>query len=612
MGRSATITNAVNGYSRYDVPESKAFSCTPGILYPVRIDFINARDRVSISQGVDVRSNPLAVPTFNPYTLRLHRFWVPMQLYHAEMRTNSSKFDMNNVSLNWIPNRVRLQPDSTNSMGVLSGFSNSLLSWLRISHKDVSVGTYEGYSYTDLADSAIIGLWANADTYVAYWDIVRNYYSYSQWGLYSFAWPASWRGIKSTVSTYNYLYESTPKFFTQCYGNLEYLDAFYESQFYPNSVASTNNTYNRSNLFYQIISSDLRSEGSASGDGYPVSKNLVSIDVFGPSNKGPKSQFATSGSDPVSSLNLFTQAHPMAVIPSNPDRYSRLVPNGSASAVSMSGITTIPQLAIASRMQEYKDLLGAGGSRYSDWLETFFASKIDHVDRPKLLFSASQTVNVQVVMNESGYNNFQDASDGNRGNVLGQQGGSIAFNAQLGRRQSYYFREPGYLIDMLSIRPVYYWAGVTPDYLNYRGADYFNPIYNDIGFQDVPAFNIVANDTATTGNVAIAQEACFNEFRSSYDEVLGQLSSVAGPIDTDTTQAVPLYSYWVQQRALKYAFLLPTPSTFSYYSALFVDMSQVNSPFVSNTEDNFFINLSYSVQKKNLVNKTFATRLSNR
>jgi hypothetical protein len=29
-------------------------------------------------------------------------------------------------------------------------------------------------------------------------------------------------------------------------------------------------------------------------------------------------------------------------------------------------------------------------------------------------------------------------------------------------------------------------------------------------------------------------------------------------------------------------------------------------------EDNFFVNLSYSVQKKNLVNKTFATRLSNR
>ena len=146
----------------------------------------------------------------------------------------------------------------------------------------------------------------------------------------------------------------------------------------------------------------------------------------------------------------------MAVVPSNPDRFSRLLPNGSSDAVSMTGVSTIPQLAIASRLQEYKDLLGAGGNRYSDWLETFFASKIEHVDRPKLLFSASQTVNVQVIMNQSGQSNFgstesiaQDTT-----NPLGQQGGSIAFNAQLGRSQSYYFREPGYMIDMLSIRPL--------------------------------------------------------------------------------------------------------------------------------------------------------------
>ena len=171
----------------------------------------------------------------------------------------------------------------------------------------------------------------------------------------------------------------------------------------------------------------------------------------------------------------------MAVVPSNPDRFSRLLPNGTSSDVSMAGVTTVPQLAIASRLQEYKDLLGAGGSRYSDWLETFFASRIDHVDRPKLLFSASQTVNVQIVMNQAGPNKF----DG--GDPLGQQGGSIAFNAKLGRRQSYYFREPGYMIDMLSIRPVYYWTGIRPDYLDYKGADYFNPIYNDIGYQSVAA-----------------------------------------------------------------------------------------------------------------------------
>lgn len=599
MGKQPFISHVVNGYSRYDVPESKAFTCTPGILYPVRIDFINARDRVSIEQGIDVRSNSLAVPTFNPYTIRLHRFWVPLQLYHPELRTNSSKFDMNDLSLNWLPAVTSVSDLTGNST---YSYTNSLGRWLRINSGYIYNSTTAPDEVSLPANSAPV-TWANADTYLAYWDIVRNYYSYSQWGLYSFAWPASWSyKLASSVTTYVAVFSKSASFFTQCYGNLEFLDSYFESQFYPSAVTSTNNTYNRINLFKQIISSDLRNsvnDTGAAGDGYPVASvadRLLPTD-------GPNSQFSLK---PVSLTvapklyQLFQIAHPMAVVPSNPDRFSRLIPSGSNSAVSMTGVSTIPQLAIASRLQEYKDLLGAGGSRYSDWLETFFASKIEHVDRPKLIFSASRTINVQVVMNQAGNSNFE-SSDGFP--PLGQQGGAIAFNDRLGRRQSYYFREPGYMIDMLSIRPVYYWAGVKPDYLNYQGSDYFNPIYNDIGYQSVPFHRLYASDAVQT--VSLAQEPCFNEFRSSYDEVLGQFSP-------QSISNYRLYSYWVQQRRFGFFSGNVTSSDMLYYPALFVDMSQVNSPFASDAEDNLFINMSYSVQKKNLINKTFATRLSNR
>lgn len=599
MGKQPFISHSVNGYSRYDVPESKAFTCTPGILYPVRIDFINARDRVSIEQGIDVRSNPLAVPTFNPYTIRLHRFWVPLQLYHPELRTNSSKFDMNDLSLNWITALVGTSGTSrpNSALGTSRAFPNSLMSWLRVSNK-TSLQLSDVPPYTgSLPSGSAVNQWANADTYLAYWDIVRNYYSYPQWSLFSIAWPASWSIVDNS---YSFASEST--FFKQEFSNLEFLDSYFESQFYPSAVSSTNNTFNRGNLFFQIIDSQLPS--GADKDGYPVSTTLPNgayIIVGG----GPAGQFSTaSGETSVTSISAFLFAHPMAVVPSNPDRFSRLIPVGSSAAVSMSGVNTIPQLAIASRLQEYKDLLGAGGSRYSDWLETFFASKIEHVDRPKLLFSASQTVNVQIVMNQAGQNNF-----GNSGmnGPLGQQGGTIAFNDRLGRRQSYYFREPGYMIDMLSIRPIYFWSGVTPDYLNYQGPDYFNPIYNDIGYQDVPAARLFSTAAGSNLGLAVAYEPCFNEFRSSYDEVLGSLSSYPAPV-----VGVPkaLYAYWVQQRSLDFSYVGSAAA--NYYPALFVDMAQVNSPFVSNVEDNFFVNLSYSVQKKNLINKTFATRLSNR
>ena len=596
MGKQPFISHAVNGYSRYDVPESKAFTCTPGILYPVRIDFINARDRVSVEQGIDVRSNPLAVPTFNPYTVRLHRFWVPLQLYHPEMRTNSSKFDMNGLSLNFIAaSSTETHPFTTNNYP----YSNSLLRWLRVVPASIPKTTSSNVPMSSNLSAAQLKYplgWCNADSYLAYWDIVRNYYGYSQWGLYSFAWPGSWYFVpNSTGTAYDVLqFNEEQSFFSQRFGSLEFLDAYFESQFYPSAVPSSNNTYNRGNLFSQILLSDLGATITASKDGYPVSTiypGSTSLTTAGPAN-----QFATGPSTTtVTTLGAFLVSHPMAVIPSNPDRYSRLLPVGSSEGVSMAGVSTIPQLAIASRLQEYKDLLGAGGSRYSDWLETFFASKIEHVDRPKLLFSASRTVNVQIVMNQAGQNNFGGPSVNG---PLGQQGGAIAFNEPLGRRQSYYFREPGYMIDLLSIRPVYYWAGIYPDYLHYTGSDYFNPIYNDIGYQDVPGFQFGFATTSTTETVAY--EPCFNEFRSSYDEVLGQLSRFQGAADS-----LPLYSYWVQQRVL-------SASYNQYYSLLFVDIDQVNSPFASKREDNFFINLSYSIQKKNLVNKTFATRLSNR
>ena len=598
MGKQPFISHAVNGYSRYDVPESKAFTCTPGILYPVRIDFINGRDRVSIEQGVDIRSNPLAVPTFNPYTIRLHRFWVPLQLYHPELRTNSSKFDMNNLSANWICSTIP-SSGALNSDYFGASYTNSLFSWLRVGNKYNAGGT--PLTTTDLPADASMSEWSNADTYLAYWDIVRNYYSYSQWSLYSFAWPMANRLLFKT-STYSLDSDnpSDSRFFTQCYGNLEFLDSFFESQFYPSAVSSSNNTFNRGNLFFQIIKSDLSSVG-VSGDGLPVVSNYPGANLLG--STGILSQtLPTTSSTANSALSYFLVAHPMAVVPSNPDRFSRLIPCGISSAVSMTGVSTIPQLAIASRLQEYKDLLGAGGSRYSDWLETFFASKIEHVDRPKLLFSASRTVNVQIVMNQAGNNNLSGDQP------LGQQGGSIAFNDRLGRRQSYYFREPGYMIDMLSIRPVYYWSFVKPDYLNYLGSDYFNPIYNDIGYQDVPAFRIAFNGNP---GATSASEPCFNEFRSSYDEVLGQLQAYSISA-AEGGSGVPLYAYWVQQRSVVTSSSTGSLPESYYYPVLFTDISQVNSPFSSNVEDNFFVNMSYSVQKKNLVNKTFATRLSNR
>lgn len=647
MGKQPFISHSVNGYSRYDMPENKAFSITPGIIYPVRIQFVNARDRVTLHQGVDVRSNPLGVPSFNPYVLRLHRFWVPLQLYHPEMRVNSSKFDMNDLTYNFIPCVVDNKGGSnyTSFMYPRSGtaafFSqvmpfnnraalpNSLMSWLRIANSPIF-----NYSGNPLPSGGVLFktapkfLSVNADTYLGYWDIVRNYYSYSSWGVFSFAHPGTYRpvfytGTSSSVSKVEY--RSQASYFWQRYGNLEFLDHYFETMFYPRDrvVADDRDelSWNRSDLFVEILRSDLFNKDTIAANpdftkmpqafpeamnynvpAYPYDVQEPEVDWnngTGPDTNVPSKVFFAA------TLNVpFLAAHPMAVCPSSPDRFSRLMPPGdSNSDVDFTGVKTIPQLAVATRLQEYKDLIGASGSRYSDWLYTFFASKIEHVDRPKLLFSSSVMVNSQVVMNQAGQSGFA----GGEAAALGQMGGSIAFNTVLGREQTYYFKEPGYIFDMLTIRPVYFWTGIRPDYLEYRGPDYFNPIYNDIGYQDVPLWRLGFGwKSDTVSSVSVAKEPCYNEFRSSYDEVLGSLQSVLTP-----KASVPLQSYWVQQRDF-YLIGLSSDLNEISPSILFTNLATVNNPFSSDMEDNFFVNMSYKVVVKNLVNKSFATRLSSR
>ena len=328
MGKQPFISHTVNGYSRYDVPEVKAFTCTPGILYPVRIDFINARDRVKIAQGIDVRSNPLAVPTFNPYTIRLHRFWVPLQLYHPEMRVNSSEFDMNNLSLNFLRTYVNHSGDAALNLG--NAYPNSLMAWLRVAQLNPITDT-SGVAST-LSGGPLTGTtWTNADSYLAYWDIVRNYYSFSQYPLYSYAWPGSWGIINNpTQNRYEVKYGGVSSYFFQRYGDLTFLDYFYESQFYPGAQLSNNGTYNRMGLIYQIINSDTDTVESESGPNNSDVQNTVpstpitngSVDTTHPNGQfAVQAQGSVDG--PISMVDIFAQYHPMAVVPASPDRLSR-------------------------------------------------------------------------------------------------------------------------------------------------------------------------------------------------------------------------------------------------------------------------------------------------
>ena len=67
---------------------------------------------------------------------------------------------------------------------------NSLMSWLRVANSPIvcyNVNTVPALE--TMLKTAAKFIVVNADTYLGYWDIVRNYYSYSTWGVFSFAHP---------------------------------------------------------------------------------------------------------------------------------------------------------------------------------------------------------------------------------------------------------------------------------------------------------------------------------------------------------------------------------------------------------------------------------------
>ena len=195
------------------------------------------------------------------------------------MRVNSSKFDMNDLSFNYIPGCVdnRGITPYTSFMyprpGVAAFFSqvmpfnhraalpNSLMSWLRVANSPITNYDVNTVPASDtIVKTASKFITVNADTYLGYWDIVRNYYSYSSWGVFSFAHPGTFRPtfyITSSSSVVKAEYRSQASYFWQRYGNLEFLDHYFETMFYPRDrkVDSDRDelSWNRSDLFVEIL-----------------------------------------------------------------------------------------------------------------------------------------------------------------------------------------------------------------------------------------------------------------------------------------------------------------------------------------------------------------------
>lgn len=621
------ISHSINGYSRYEVPESVAFTASAGILYPVRCDFLNARDIRYIQAGCVIRTNPALVPTFNPFRCSLHRFFCPIQLYHPEMRVNASQFDMQTMSTNCIVTKFDGYPTSDTEAPaenltayVFSG--RDLISFLGLSSGErafinLTSSSPDPFDGNLVEQSVKLGTqFVNADPILAYYDIIRSYYSFSQLDTVSLAIPFPPDRLNTATSLavptdgdvpepvfYSQFitFPASASYYRQAIGSLKYLDKLFETCFYPDQSDS------RRGLYYERTAQILDAVAPVFGAPEPVRSGTSVTRAWFNTRYMTKLEnwYTGNSSDVAYSVPIsryWVKYLPYGVAPSVADRFSRLLDLNSTPAVSLSNVSTIRGLAFASKLQSYIDLLGSGGSRFSDWLRTFFAAKVSHVDRPVLVYSSSFYLNSRPIFSQQG------------GDTLGKYAGVIDGQDTFGKKaQRYCFDEPGYLMDIFCVRPVYYWAGIQKDFARYDKMDYFNPIFNEVGYEDLPGCTFGLN-RGRLAAMSVRRQPCYNEFRASYDRVLGDFALVPG----QRYSSRPLLSTWVQQRApVSYPTdggSIDRPEFFEGYlrSVYFTDIEQANSIFASTSEDNFFVNLYYNVTSKSLVSKNFATNLATR
>lgn len=164
-----------------------------------------------------------------------------------------------------------------------------------------------------------------------------------------------------------------------------------------------------------------------------------------------------------------------------------LDPNGSLE----SGSTTINDLRRAFRLQEWLEISARSGARYNETIFGNFAVDTQdfRLQRPEYITGVKTPVIISEVLNTTG-------AEGGlpQGNMSGH-----GISVSTGGSGSYYCREHGYIIGIMSILPVTaYMNGIPRHMLRKDFFDYYWPKFANIGEQPVYNQEIYANHPQPT------------------------------------------------------------------------------------------------------------------
>ena len=156
-------------------------------------------------------------------------------------------------------------------------------------------------------------------------------------------------------------------------------------------------------------------------------------------------------------------------------------------------LASIVDFRRAFKLQEYMERLMRGGSRYSEWVKSFFNQDTgdSRVNRPEFLGGNSSPIMISEVLQASETNETPLGEMGGHGVNVGR-GGSI--NRKI--------TEHGFIIGIMSVIPkTAYQQGVQRMWRKHDKFDHFTPQFEHIGEQEVYNWEIFADGTEEDNGV---------------------------------------------------------------------------------------------------------------
>lgn len=185
---------------------------------------------------------------------------------------------------------------------------------------------------------------------------------------------------------------------------------------------------------------------------------------------------------------------------------------------------TINELRTAFALQRILEAMSIGGSRYNEYLLAQYGTAPEdlRLQRPQFLGGWTQKVAVQSVLQTGG---DQSGEGANFMNQPGYAAGRL-FSAGADKIFSQTFREPGYIIGIMSVMPkAGYFQGLPKHLTREHRFDYYNPKFAFLGEQAVKNKEIYFTGVADQDEATFGYMMRWAEYRTAYDTIHGDFKS---------------------------------------------------------------------------------------